>query len=295
LLLRYIFQIASKIFGGYGLGNNPVIAKYYHKLGKKTFGDFLIYEGQKFFLDTEGSIALAMIYFDHEKYELSLLKSIIKQGDVIVDIGANLGLYTLTAAKSVGTAGKVYSIEPNPIVFSSLKKNVKENNHQNVVLINKAVSSFSGSTKLSFDSENSISTESYLIREETGSQKFVSVETISLDDFFKNISNKVNVIKMDIEGAEFEALKGMKNLLENNNTLNLFLEFNPRALNKMDVCIPEFIDYLVSFHFIIYNIDEKNKIKKRVDKNWLLKFAKDNPKRGYTNLQCTKTLNNFEK
>ena len=152
------------------------------------------------------------------------------------------------------------------------------------------MSSFSGNTKLSFDSGNSISTESYLIRGETCSQKFVTVETISLDDFFKNGSNKVNIIKMDIEGAEFEALKGMKNLIQKNNTLNLFLEYNPQALNRMGVCIPEFVDYLASFHFIIHNIDEKNKTKNQVDKTWLLKFAKDNSKKGFTNLLCTKNI-----
>lgn len=282
--LKFLARILVKL----GLKKYSIFRKLYFQIGRKLFGNFILYEGQKFFIDVEGSLERTMFGFDNEKYELSIFKKMIKKGDVVVDVGANMGLYTLISAKLVGDSGKVYSFEPDPVAFSILSKNVTENSYNNVVLINKAVTNKTGFEKFSTDSDESLSVANYLLKEEP--EKFVTVETITLDDFFKNMSSNMSIVKMDVEGAEFKALKRLENLIKQNKDLKLFLEFYPFTLNRSGVSISDFVDYINNLDFRIYNIDEKSKTTTLVNKEWLLTFAKTHSLLvdGYTNILCIK-------
>jgi len=91
------------------LGRNALFGKIYISLSKKILPPFIMYDGQKIFLDSGDAINLAITDFDFENYELSTFKAEIKPGDVVIDVGANIGLYTLVATKLVGNSGKVYS------------------------------------------------------------------------------------------------------------------------------------------------------------------------------------------
>ena len=84
----------------------------------------------------------------NEKYETELFKKMVQDGMVVVDIGANIGYYTLIAAKLVGNKGIVYAFEPEPSNYELLCQNIAINGYTNVVPIEKAVSKTSGKTKL---------------------------------------------------------------------------------------------------------------------------------------------------
>lgn len=84
----------------------------------------------------------------HEEATTNLFKKIVKEGDVVIDLGANIGYFALLAAKLVGPTGKVFAFEPEPQNFSYLKKNVELNNYTNVMIEQKAVSNYNRRTKL---------------------------------------------------------------------------------------------------------------------------------------------------
>lgn len=133
-------------------------------------------------------------------------------GDIILDIGGNIGLYAVKNSRRVGGRGKIWVFEPNPAVFGRLLKNLKENNATNVVAIQKAVSSENG--KMDFAVASGITPEGKIQRHKEcgrGSQEFIEIDCVTLDDFVsENHLDEINLAKIDVEGEEFEALKGAK-------------------------------------------------------------------------------------
>ena len=105
------------------------------------------------FLDSNDSLRLS-INGTYSEYETDVMKKIVKKGDVDLDLGANIGYYTLIFAKIVGKNGKVFAFEPDLTNFTLLKKNVEINGYKNVVLINKAVSDKTGKLKLFLNERN---------------------------------------------------------------------------------------------------------------------------------------------
>ena len=99
------------------------------------------------FLDSVDSLRLSFngVY---EPCETEFVMNEIKKGDVVLDIGANIGYYTLIFARLVGEEGKVFAFEPDPENFALLKKNVEINGYHNVVLVQKAISNKTGKIRL---------------------------------------------------------------------------------------------------------------------------------------------------
>lgn len=126
----------------------------------------------------------------------------IKNGDVVVDIGAHIGIFSIFASKN---AIKVYSFEPFPENFHLLCENIRANQKKNIMTMNKAVSLVSGKRNLFVDIENRGGHSFY---SNVGRKKsHILVETISLEDFFTQQQiTKVDFLKMDCEGEEYEIL-----------------------------------------------------------------------------------------
>jgi len=159
----------------------------------------VVLRGIKFYYRSDDRVIGQRIAVDKfEKYETALIFGQINKNSVIIDVGANIGYYTVLMAKFVK---KVYAFEPEKEAFEILKKNIKENNLKNVVLFNKAVGSKRGSKFLKTDSEN------------FGNSRIVTSNTkqvtriVRLDEVIKE---KVDLIKIDVQGYELEVLKGME-------------------------------------------------------------------------------------
>jgi len=134
-----------------------------------------------------------------------LQKYKIKEGDIVVDCGSYFGNFTVYASKAVGPKGKVYSFEPDLENFIMLQKNIELNGCKNVVLVNAGV--YSKDTIIKFNSGGLGS-----MIDSNGTSK---IKVVSLDNYIlRNKIKKVDFIKMDIEGAEIEALIGMNKLLK---------------------------------------------------------------------------------
>jgi len=156
-----------------------------------------------------GSGVLGYWLGSYELEKQKVFTSLVKPGDVVFDVGAQAGFYTLLAAKLVGPAGKVFSFEPFPNNFDNIKKHLSLNGVENVIALKVAVADKEG--EAGFATGESTSTG--YISESGGTR----VKTESLDGLLaagKILSPKI--IKMDIEGAEFMALSGAKNILEKN-------------------------------------------------------------------------------
>lgn len=218
--MRYIKAVES-VLGGYGIRRFYPIRIAYHFILKGLESNFAIVLGHKMFLDPKDTFQLSTngIY---EEVTTNLVNKLIKQGDVVLDIGTCIGYYTLIFAKLVGKNGKVYAFEPEPTNFTLLKKNVEINGYENVVLVQKAVSNRSGKLRLFLSEEN---LGDHRIYDPHNGRNFIEVESIKLDDYFKNYNGEINFIKMDIQGAEGGALQGMFELLKKNKNIKIVSEF----------------------------------------------------------------------
>jgi FkbM family methyltransferase len=154
-----------------------------------------------------------------------------KQGDVVVDIGAHIGLYTIISSKRVGTNGKVVAIEADPGNFEMLNRNIKLNQLTNVIPLNYAVYSKETKIKLYLPSgETGFTKYNTIVSNWANNEdKFVEVNANTLDCLLQLNQireEEVNWIKIDVEGAEFEVLKGATNVLTNSKDIALLIEIH---------------------------------------------------------------------
>jgi FkbM family methyltransferase len=156
-----------------------------------------------------------------------------KEGDVVVDIGANIGRYTIISSKRVGANGKVVAIEAHPGNFEMLKSNIKLNQLTNVTPLNYAVYSKETKIKLYLPEVESGYTMHHSIMsnyvftkyKDKTEDKFVEVSANTLDYLLQlNEITDVNWVKIDVEGAEFEVLKGASNVLSKSKDIALLIE-----------------------------------------------------------------------
>ncbi len=246
---------------GHGLKKYSLIHKIDNYTKSKLKTDYSIVQGHKMYLDSNDHLSLS-IFGVYEPLETNLVKKEIHEGNSVIDIGADIGYYTLIFAKLVGENGKVFAFEPQDIPFSLAQKNLEINGFKNYVLENKLVSN--KNEKIKFFNKWK--------------------DAIKLDDYFLDFSNKIDFIKMDMEGAEMQALEGMTSLIENNDKIRIMTEFHPTELKKFGTKPSLFLKNLRDFGFTIYHINNKEKMIKPVNDEFLLTTfpAKDSS----TNLFC---------
>jgi FkbM family methyltransferase len=157
-----------------------------------------------------------------------------KDGDTVVDIGAHIGLYTIISSKRVGFNGKVIAIEAHPENFEILNRNIQLNQLTNVIALNYAAYSEEERLKLYLPSGESGFTKYNTIMPKFAKrdEKFVEVTANTLDKLLQSNGIKtngisaVNWIKIDVEGAEFEVLKGAHNVLSDSKDIAILIELH---------------------------------------------------------------------
>ena len=280
-IIQKIYSKIAKLFFGTGIGKNEIVHKTYCYLTKQLKPEFVEIDGLKYYLDEKDSLGLSVSQI-HEKTETQIVKQEIKKGDVVIDVGSHIGYYTLIFAKLVGNEGKVYSFEANPDNFKLLKKNNEENNFKNVICENMIISDKIGELQMySLDS----STANRLF-EEKGSKK-LKVKSTSLDEYFKEKLKKIDFVKLDIQGAEPLAMKGMKKILNNNPKLKILQEWWPSAIKKLGHDPARYIMNLEQNGFEIIEIDDtKQELIKTTSKQLMKKYP--NKQIEDVNLFCTR-------
>ncbi len=247
-----------------------IIADIKFRLGKRRIRRI---QGFQMWIDTKEpsySIRKTLRYYDkvksHEPATTKLFKNIVKPGSIVVDVGANMGYFSLLA-KSLG-AEKVYAFEPESKNYDYLKTNAMFSDYSwSIEAKNIAISDTKGKERLylcSYDSGH------HTIKQDRGikdyrkvslarkimdrfkKEKFIEIETSTLDD---EIEGRVDIIKLDCEGSEALALKGMKRILAENKNIKMVVEFFPMLLERMGSSPEAFINkLLLAYNFEMYII-----------------------------------------
>jgi FkbM family methyltransferase len=142
---------------------------------------------------------------------IAALREHLKPGDTFIDAGANIGVFSVLAGKQVGNTGRVLAIEMMPATAALLRHNLALNQLQSATVIEKALSSRTGDTVSAHFVEGHYGMAS-VVRPSGSVTQMIEVQTITLDDVTADI-DRIALIKMDLEGAELDALKGARNTL----------------------------------------------------------------------------------
>ena len=179
--------------------------------------------------------------FDPEK-ETSVFLPLLREGMIVLDIGANVGFFSLLIAQRVGRIGRVYAFEPVPSIFVRLKENIALNGFENIVPVPIAISSYSGKTNMTV-----YYGASSLFRRV--SDEFVEVPTERLDDFVEREGiERVDAIKLDVEGAELHVIRGADKTIRRFKPI-MMVEINPDTLKAAGTTPQELFETIVSYGY----------------------------------------------
>lgn len=169
-----------------------------------------------------------MDLLDHEPMTRRILSGLLKRGSVLIDVGANIGYYTLLAATKVGLEGRVHAVECSPSTRSVLVENIRKNRLQNV-----EVYAFAASDSRAMLTLNVSPIGLAWFRPNSrwpvgpGIGTTMDVPAVPLDEV---IQSRVDVVKIDVSGADLSVLKGMKRILSENERISVFVEWAPPLL-----------------------------------------------------------------
>lgn len=251
-------------------------------------------DGMTFYLNPRDPVLSSAVALGvYENYEMEIFRSFCNVGATVVDIGANVGLYTVTAAVRVGKTGSVIAIEPHPESYRYLVKTVAENGLVQVKSFEVAAGDSPRTVSLFATEENQADSRIYNgggRRQETTTQ-MTTVDHLLAD----NGISTVDVIKMDIQGAEALALHGMRRTLANNPNIVIFTEFWPWGIEQTGQSPLSFLRNLQEFGFRFRTIDEdKHQIRDVGEINQLiadhekLQYTSVDLRRSHANLICIK-------
>lgn len=214
---------------------------------------------------------LMFVWGDIERNATECFKGLLKPGMVFVDIGANIGYYSLMASKLVGSRGKVFSFEPWSRNRAILEENIKLNNLSNISVIPKALSNEAGNNvKIYLPKDDNCGMPSLKkLNEENFTDDFELTSTITFQDFLNTFKQgRIDVIKIDVEGSELNVLKGMSaSLADENFSPVILMELIEFTLSKFSTSVKDVIDYLAGFGFKAYKIDNSSNISEKNDYN----------------------------
>jgi FkbM family methyltransferase len=192
-----------------------------------------------------------------EEDETKFIKRILQPGMVFIDVGANMGYYSLIGAKMVGTTGQVHSFEPSPRMVDELKHNVNLNGFNNIHINNLALGNNKGVAQLSRYEAGKEVYGSISQRPFPGAQVigYDDVQVIKLDEYVKeNGISQVDAIKMDVEGAELLVLKGARDLLKNYRPTIIFELATQHVIGFKYTC-DDVLDFLTGLGYDIYTLE----------------------------------------
>lgn len=200
--------------------------------------------GVKFRLDPSDHVMRQI--FLRGVYEKNTIRHVLKnlkKTDTFVDVGTNIGAYTLNISKHL-TAGKVISFEPSPKALSFLEENIELNSFTNITVVKKGLSNKKETATLYFPSLTTASINKF-----QDSDQKSEIELTTLDDYCEeNGVENIDILKIDIEGHEFKCLEGARRIIEKSKTMMLIMEIDDNCVN-VGMEKKELFDYVVAMGF----------------------------------------------
>ena len=183
-----------------------------------------------------------------EAEETAVVKAVVAPGEVVIDVGADIGYYTLLFSANSGPNGHVYSFEPNPSSRAWLDKNIELNQARNITSIGIALFDTSGEVALNHDQ----------IAMNTQSPNILRVPTQPFDEWRKAQQIKrVDLIKIDAEGAEMRILRGMRNTILGDRP-KLLVEIHPTKLPAFEDSADNVMTFLNDARYLIRPVDRQD-------------------------------------
>jgi FkbM family methyltransferase len=188
-----------------------------------------------------------ILYGDYDRAEIDLLCSMVSPGDCILDVGANIGLYTLPLARAVGAAGLVIAAEPDPGNLALLRKNIQVNGCANVHVVPEALGDRAGQVKLyqRADNRGALSTADIF---GVGEANAITISMRRTQDVLERIPR---LMKIDVEGQEPLVIAGLGSIRPE----IIFLEFAPRQLRAAGHDPAQFLSQLESMGYRLEAIE----------------------------------------
>lgn len=258
--MQTILFLFAKLFLGKGFDKKlPILVGLYKKIFQRYIKEKMV----KVYIPLGSSLIVSNkdsalgLYLrlkgEFEPLQTKLFLNSIKKGQTVLDIGANVGYYTVLASKLVGEKGKVYAFEPDLRNFKLLQKNIKLNNCQNVFPYKIGLADQDKIAKLLSDKANPGESRLAVTKDEKAISQKIKITTLNKFASLKRIK-RFDVIKIDIEGAEIKALKGAQEALSKIKKVTLFIECNTRALERFSNSYQDLITILNQLGFDIETI-----------------------------------------
>lgn len=252
-LARHVVRVVSAL----GLWNRKVAVE---ALLRGLFGDTVEADGHLLDVDPRDRAVGARLRRRGvwSAAETALCKREVRAGMTVLDVGANIGYFTLLFARLVGADGRVFAFEPEPHNFDLLQRNIRRNGYANVTAVAKALSRASGTQQLYMSQDNL--GDHRLAHGDTG-RPSIDVPVVTLDDFFADHGTRVDFIKLDIQGAEPGALQGARRLIAANAPLSLISEFWPAGIRAFGDDPQEYLRTLRALGFRIAVIGSGSRLR----------------------------------
>lgn len=234
---------------GKGVNKEKIRYIFSRLIGKPTFmgwrlkDDTIVNNGEGLFYCRKMSSDLHIISNSYEYDTVVLFRKLAKDSRVIVDVGANVGKYTILAGKT-NQNSVITAIEPQADNFVTLVKNIKLNELQNVITSKIALGSMKGSGKL-YEGSNKQNLGGYSLEIKTDSCEEVRIDTLD------NLFDFIDLIKIDTEGSEFEILKGATRILSEKKIKKMIIEICDKNFLKVN-------DFFESYGYSIKHIQYNN-------------------------------------
>ena len=233
---------------------------------KSSLEEGEICEIQGFKIKRGKSMRYLILAEEYEPAETNLIKKYVKPGMTVFDLGANIGWFTMILSKIVGDTGHVYSFEPDPDYFLTLKENIKLNHLENVSIFEMGVSNYSGITNFSLNEEFGT-----LVIDDKQKENSVKISTTTMDEFCLKNHIKIDFMKMDVEGSEPLVFEGMEECLRHNPDLKIIMEFHPDAMRGVGQSPQKYLEKIKKSGFKINQIHESGEIEE-IEEQDLLKL-----------------------
>ncbi len=208
----------------------------------------LLHGRHPIYLDTRGADVAPhiMMFGIWEPNYTAVFQRLIRPGDTVFDIGAQLGVYSLLGSAATGLGGKLFAFEPNARFAALLKRSLSVNGFASFAKVhNVAVGAETGTTKLRFSWE--YAGGGHLndgLPPKAAGQEEQNCRIVALDELFRDEAFTVDVIKMDVEGSEAKAVRGMRKLLARSPRVRIMFEFSPQMLAAHGTSAAELIGQL---------------------------------------------------
>ena len=230
-----------------------------NNIGKKDDFSFELQSGIKIFLYFDSILSQRIYCGEFEQTERQFLNDFLRPGDVFVDIGANIGLYTLIAALCTGESGQVYSFEPCFKTYQRLVMNVELNGMHNVKCYQIALSDHPGMIDMNISLDGYDAWNSIIKPFEGSSFAIETVRAVKWDDLSRenNLMGKVTMMKIDVEGWESHVLSGGSESFSRKDAPILQIEFTDKACQSAGTTCQSLYRQLEKFGYKMFVYEEK--------------------------------------